>query len=54
MMFQITALLKFLVLIKKMLPGDNELCSSAYEAMKALKAIGLGYTKIRAYVNNFI
>nr|KAJ0227952.1 hypothetical protein LSAT_V11C100036590 [Lactuca sativa] len=45
---------ELLVLIKSMLPEGNEMYSCTYEAKKEFKAMGSGYTKIHACVNNCI
>lgn len=45
---------QILVLVKKMLPKGNELFSSTYQAKKAMKEMGSGYTKIHACINNCI
>ncbi|KAK9064927.1 hypothetical protein SSX86_016310 [Deinandra increscens subsp. villosa] len=43
-----------LVLIKKMLSEGNEMVNSTYEAKKTFKAMGSGYTKIHACINDCI
>ncbi|XP_076916704.1 uncharacterized protein LOC143576518 [Bidens hawaiensis] len=47
-------LTEILVLLKKMLPEGNEIVNNTYEAKKAMKAIGSGYEKIHACINNCI
>ena len=45
---------EFLALLKKMLPEGNEIVNNTYEAKKAMKAMGSGYEKIHACINNCI
>ncbi|KAK9049303.1 hypothetical protein SSX86_031729 [Deinandra increscens subsp. villosa] len=45
---------EILVLVKKMLPEDNEMVNSTYEAKKTFKAMGSGYTKIHTCINDCI
>ncbi|KAJ9535975.1 hypothetical protein OSB04_un000867 [Centaurea solstitialis] len=43
---------ELLVLLKKMLPEGNEMMGSTYVAKKTMKAMGSGYTKIHACIND--
>ncbi|KAJ9544533.1 hypothetical protein OSB04_024240 [Centaurea solstitialis] len=45
---------ELLVLLKKMLPEGNEMVTSTYEAKKTMKAMGSGYKKIHACINDCI
>src|SRR5215216_7209221 len=45
---------KLLIMLKKMLPKDNELPESTYEAKKAVCPLGLEVQKIHAYPNDCI
>ena len=44
--------MKFLQLLKEMLPGGNTLSNHNYETKKILFPMGMAYKKIRACPNN--
>ncbi|XP_076939625.1 uncharacterized protein LOC143608486, partial [Bidens hawaiensis] len=45
---------EFILVIKKMLPEGNEMASSTYEVKRTFKAMGSGYNKMHACINDWI
>lgn len=45
---------ELLILLNKMLPEGNEMMKSTYEAKKTMKAMGSGYIKIHACINDCV